>query len=213
MHSKKRLLRKSRLYVIIDKNTVKNKGPIAGIANKIKASRVDILQYRNKKSEKRIILQEAQALSRLFANNKTIFIINDYVDIAKIIGSDGIHIGQGDISIETVRRILGKDKIIGVSCHSLKQAIKAQNQGADYVSIGPIFPTPTKPEYKAVGLKLIKKIKGKLKIPFFAIGGINKNNINEILAEGAEGVAICRAVCQNKDIKSAVKNLKTALTL
>jgi thiamine-phosphate pyrophosphorylase len=190
---KKKSLKNSRLYVIIDKKTLKNK-PVLCIAAGLRGSAVSIVQFRDKGPGRKSALKEAQSLADFFGRTKTIFIINDYLDIAKLVNTDGIHLGQGDTSIGIARKILGKDKIIGISCHSITQAQRAQEQGADYISVGPVFPTSTKPEYKAVGLKLIKKVKEKIKIPFFAIGGINENNLKEVIASGAERIVVCRAL-------------------
>jgi thiamine-phosphate pyrophosphorylase len=193
MNSKKRLLKKSRIYAIIDKE-LSRKIPVSALARKLKDSGLDIIQFRDKISKKKDILKEAILLSKLLANSNTIFIVNDYPDIAKISDSDGIHLGQTDTPIETARRILGKDKIIGISCHNLKQAKEAQTEGADYISIGPVFPTPLKPGVKPLGLKLIKKAKKEIRIPFFAIGGINQDNIGRVLSAGARRIAVCRLV-------------------
>lgn len=204
MKLKKRLLKESRLYIIIDKK-ISGKRSIFSIANKIKTQGADIIQLRDKESKKETIIRDALGLRRLLLNTQNLFIINDYVDVAKIVDSDGLQLGQYDISIEIARRILGRDKIIGVSCHNLKQAIQAQNRGADYISIGPIYSSLTKPEYKSIGLDLIKRLKGKIKIPFFVIGGINQDNINKILLLGVNRVALCRAILQAKNISSSVK--------
>lgn len=206
MNLKKKLLKESRLYVIVDKE-VSGHRPIFNIVSKIIDSGADIIQLRDKASKKESLLKEAYKLRRLLINTKTIFIINDHVDIAKIVDSNGIHLGQNDLALGIARRLLGKDKIIGKSCHNLKQAIEAQKSGADYISIGPIFSTPTKPEYKAIGLDLIKKLKEAIHIPFFVIGGINESNINDILSLGLKRVAVCRAVCQAKNISLAAKKL------
>lgn len=197
MKSKKKLLEESRLYAIIDKKICGEKSAL-GLAAKIKNKGADIIQYRDKGSDKKGILKVAFALKKILYN-KSLFIINDYLDIAKMSDCDGIHLGQQDSSIYIARRILGKDKIIGVSCHSLTQAVRAQSEGADYISIGPIFATPTKPEYPPIGLGLIKDIRKKIKIPFFAIGGINQDNINEIASYGIKRIAVCRALCQRND--------------
>ncbi|MDP3731546.1 MAG: thiamine phosphate synthase [Candidatus Omnitrophota bacterium] len=210
MSWKKRLLKESRLYVIVDK-TVSGRRPIFNIVNNIKDTGAGIIQLRDKESKKESILKEAYKLRQLLTGTKTIFIINDYIDIAKIADSDGIHLGQNDLSVHTARQLLGKDKIIGVSCHNLNQAIRAQKNGADYISIGPIFSTPTKPEYKAVGLDLIKKVKKAMHIPFFVIGGINEHNITSVMSEGIKKVAICRAICRAKDILFTIKKLSKIL--
>lgn len=205
------MLKKSRLYAVLDKTVLKNSGLIFNKAEEIKNSGVDIIQYRDKESKKETVLENARNLKKILASAKAMFIINDYLDIAKLVDSDGIHLGQKDASVKTARRILGNDKIIGVSCHSLNQAVKAQNNGADYISIGPIFSTPTKPGYKAVGPDLIRAAGKKIKIPFFVIGGINENNIGEVSSIGAKRAAVCRAICRAKKARLAVKKLRAIL--
>lgn len=133
-----------------------------------------------------------------------LLIINDWVDVAKEIDADGVHLGQGDTPIREARVILGDDKIIGKSTHSLKEALEAQREGADYVGIGPIYPTSTK-DYKPIGVDVIKQLKGKLKIPFVAIGGINKDNIDEVVQAGATNVAMISALTEAADLKETVK--------
>lgn len=196
MKSKKKLLKRSRLYVIIDKGTLKKRKSVFGAVSKIKNLGVDIIQLRDKESNKETVLRDAYALRRLLLNTKTIFIINDYIDIAKIVDCDGIHLGQDDTPVEIARQILGDDKIIGVSCHNIREAFKAQTKGADYISIGPVFKTALKPKLKTVGLNKVREIIKKIKIPVFAIGGINEDNISEVLSTGAKRVAVCRAVCR-----------------
>jgi thiamine-phosphate pyrophosphorylase len=210
MKSKKMLLKGSRLYLIIDKK-ISGRNSIFDIVTKIKGPGVDMIQFRDKQSNKKDILKNAFLIHKLLLNTKKLFIVNDYLDIAKIIDSDGVHLGQADTPIEIARRILGKDKIIGISCHNLKQALLAQNRGADYIGIGPIFATPTKPEYEPIGLDLIRALKEKIKIPFFVIGDVNLNNISRILSTGAERIAICRAILQAKNIPCAVKDFSRIL--
>lgn len=201
----------SRLYVILDKNILKNNSLFAA-ANKLRGSKVAIVQFRDKQSPKQDILKAVFKLRKTIQNSKTIFIINDHLDIAKIADTDGLHIGQDDISIERARRILGKDKIIGISCHSFKQALTAQKKGADYISLGPIFPTSTKPEYKPIGLNLLSKIKQKIRIPFFVIGGIDGTNLKHILDYGAGRIAVCKAVCQTKNIKETLRKFNKVIS-
>lgn len=198
MSWKKKLLAASRLYAIIDKQVARPRSVFA-LARKIKRNQYQIVQLRDKQASIDKFIQEARVLSELFKKKKVAFIINDDLAVAKIVDADGIHLGQKDLSIRVARKILGKDKIIGVSCHSLAQARQAQANGADYISIGPVFATPTKPEYKPVGLGLLKKVKGKIRIPVFAIGGINHKNLNQVLASGIKRVAACRAVSKGND--------------
>jgi thiamine-phosphate pyrophosphorylase len=210
MISKKRALRESRLYVVLDKETCAKRAVIS-IARQIRGSGSGIIQLRDNVSKKEEILKAGFVLKKLLADSKVLFIVNNYIDIAKIVDSDGFHIGQDDISMEAARSILGKDKIIGVSCHTLKQACDAQSKGADYISIGPIFPTPVKPGYKPVGTSLIEKVKKEIKIPFFAIGNINQFNIDSVISRGATRVAICRAIIEAKNIPATIKLIKKRL--
>ena len=131
MKLRKKLLEESRLYIIVDKEACGRRSLI-DTALKLKGPYCVIAQLRDKRSDKRSILRDALRLRNLFLNTKTIFIINDYLDIAKIADADGIHLGQGDSSIETARKILGDDKIIGISCHSLKEALEASKNVAHF---------------------------------------------------------------------------------
>lgn len=205
MKLRKLLLKKSRLYLIIDKKASRRRS-IFDVVSKVMGLGVDIIQFRDRESKKDDVLRNAFLIRNLLFNSQKLFIINDFLDVAKIVDSDGLHLGQDDTPIEIARSVLGKDKIIGVSCHNLKQALNAQQRGADYIGIGPVFATPTKPEYEPIGLDLIKALKDRIKIPFFAIGDINLNNIGRILSAGAKRVAICRAILQAKDISSAIKD-------
>ena len=215
MSLKKKLLKKSRLYVIIDKK-VCGKRKLFAIVNRIKNQGIGLIQQRDKISNKETVLRNAFILRKLLLSNKPhsvrpLFIVNDYLDIAKIVDSDGIHLGQDDLSIDIARKFLGKDKIIGISCHNLKQAIQAQKRGADYIGIGPVFSTATKPGYKPVGLNIIKKVREKIKIPFFVIGGINAGNLNKVKSSGGSRIALCRAVCRSRDVLVTLNNLKSLL--
>jgi len=204
MKPKKDLLRKQRLYLIVDKKISYNRNIPAMVA-RIKGSGAGIIQFRDKQSNKESIVKEALLLRKALSNTNTLFIVNDYLDVAKILNCDGLHLGQEDSSLGIARKILGPDKIIGVSCHNLKQALKAQEEGADYIGFGPVFPTTTKPRIKkTTGLNLMKKLKKRMKIPFFAIGGINKSNINEVLSSGTDKVAICSAILKAKNIPSEI---------
>ena len=209
--SKKKLLAKSRLYVVIDKQ-VAGKLPVSNIADRIKHSGVDIIQLRDKSSKKEEVLRDSFLLHKSLADTKIIFIINDYLDIAKAVDSDGVHLGQEDVPIPIARNILGKDKIIGISCHNLKEALRAQSEGADYLGIGPAFTTSTKPQAKkTISASLINKLKQKINIPFFVIGGINQDNINKVVSAGVKRAAICNAILKAKNISREAKFFSGAL--
>ena len=194
------------LYGIIDRESIGLKS-LERIAKECLRSGIRIIQYRDKSRESQGFYQNARLLKKIIAD-KALFIINDRADIARLVDSDGLHLGQDDLPIEAARRIIGRDKIIGKSCHSLKQAILAQKEGADYISIGPIFTTPTKPDYPVVGIALLKSAIEKIKIPITAIGGIDKTNIGLVRASGARIIAVVRAICQARNIPRAVKELE-----
>ncbi|MBI4708564.1 MAG: thiamine phosphate synthase [Candidatus Omnitrophica bacterium] len=210
MKLRKRLLEKSRLYVILDKKLL-NKFSLKDTVKKLSSSKTDIIQLRDKFANKKTLLKEAAETQRFLNKTNTLFIINDHIDIAKIADCDGLHLGQRDLSLKLARKILGPDKIIGISCHNLKQALKAQNEGADYIGIGPIFKTATKPEYAPIGQEILKKVNKNIKIPYFAIGDINIKNIETVVKKGAKRIAVARAVLKTKNINNAVKNLSQKL--
>ncbi len=206
MKLKKNLLKTSRLYLILDKSTIGNCS-LKDIYSIVSNRYVDVVQLRDKKSAKSDVLDLAIRLSKGLSQSKTLFIVNDYVDVAVASGADGLHLGQNDLSLKRARKILGKNKIIGISCHNLSQALQAQNDGADYIGIGPIYATATKPEYKPIGLKVLGKLKDKIKIPYFAIGDVQEGNIKEITASGARRVAVCRAILKARNPKEAARQL------
>jgi len=184
---------------VLNRPFFKDADSLVSAARKISRATDVIIQLRDKESAKSEILKTAQALKKTLRQSKSIFIVNDHADIAKLVDADGVHLGQSDLPVEAARKLLGKDKIIGVSCLNLKQAILAQDQGADYLGLGAIFSTETKPESAPWGLKRLKALKNKIKIPIFAIGGINETNIKEVLSLGVHGVAISRAICSAPD--------------
>lgn len=212
MKSRKRLLRKSQLYLILDKQAF-GKRSLKNIYSAACAGKIDLIQLRDKQSPKSVVLSLAIKLAKRLNRSKTLFIVNDYVDLVVPSGADGLHLGQDDLPINEARKILGKDYIIGISCHSLKQALKAQEEGADYIGIGPVYRTATKPDYQPIGLKTLSRLKDKIRIPYFAIGDIGLKNIKEIIAAGAKRVAVCREILKAKNQKEAAKQLSKILRL
>lgn len=203
------MLLKSRLYLVLDKDFC-YRGNISGLFRQVNKVGVDLVQLREHASSDRDFLKHAKIIKRI-CSRQTIFIINNRLDIAQLINADGLHLGQSDLPIRQARRILGKNKIIGISCHNLIQALKAQVEGADYISIGPVFRTQVKPDLKSINLKLIKMIKKRIKLPLFAIGGINHSNINRVFSSGIQGIALCRAICCAKDVKQATLELRNLI--
>ncbi len=206
-------MRDFRLYVIIDRKVcLRRKGrDLVYAAREAIAGGADVIQLRDKESAAGEIVETGRAIRKAVGKDNVIFIVNDRPDIALAVGADGVHLGQDDLPVMAARSILGKDKIIGLSTHSLEQAAEAQNSGADYIGVGPVFSTPTKPGYKAVGLELIKKVKNISRVPFVVIGGIDESNIDDVIAAGGSRVAVVRAVCAAEDIREAAKRLKDKL--
>jgi len=206
MSWRKKLLKESRLYVILDRKITRGR-PLKKTAKELISSQAKIIQLRDKESDKTTVLKEALLLRGFFSDNRLLFIINDYPDIAKIAGADGVHLGQGDLSVAAARRLLGKEKIIGVSCHNLAQAQKAKREGADYIGMGPVFSTETKRiKRKKIPLSLINTVNKKIKLPVFAIGGITPENFSVLKRAGINRVASASAIFRGKNISAAVKN-------
>lgn len=174
------------LYVIIDRELLGARD-IVKFAEKLVSSGIRIIQYRDKVSP----LENSLKLKKL---GIPVLIINDYPDIAKEIDADGVHLGQQDMDIAEARAILGKEKIIGRSTHSLQQALEAQQQGADYIGIGPVFHTDTKKGAAPIGLDVVREVVQQVSIPVVAIGGINLDNIDKVLSTGVTRVAIASAI-------------------
>lgn len=151
----------------------------------------DIIQLRCKDISKNEILNKAQEAKKLAEEFQKPFIINDYLDIAQIVDADGIHTGQDDISIAEIRKLWSPDKIYGRTTHSLEQGVIAREQGASYVSVWPIWATPTKPDREAIGFEYLSRV-SELGMPFVAIGGVNHENISEILPYKPPMIAVVR---------------------
>lgn len=204
--NKKQKLSRVNLYLIADKKICRDKRIEEVVIQAIEGG-AQMIQYRDKESSDREFLEIASVLQNICENRKTLFIINDRVDIAAYLKSDGVHLGQDDLPLKIARKILGPDKIIGVSAENIEQAKEAEKHGADYVGIGPIFDTSTKNIEKPVGLEIIKQAKKHLKIPFFPIGGINLENTDQIVHAGSKRVAVGSAVICVNDVKTAARCL------
>lgn len=172
------------------------------------AGGADMVQLRDKSLSARDLFQLAKVLQVLCDKTGALFILNDRVDVALAADVDGVHVGQEDLPLRVVRGMVGHRKLIGCSTHSTAQALQAAGDGADYVSCGPIFATPTKPDYAPVSKNLIKEYKTLLRIPFVAIGGIDAGNVNEVIAAGADRVAVVRAVSAAENIEAAARDIK-----
>jgi thiamine-phosphate pyrophosphorylase len=196
----------SGLYVILDRQFLAGRDEL-GMAGQVIEGGAKVIQLRDKQSKKRELLLVAQKLRELCSQAGVLFIINDYLDLAMAVDADGLHIGQEDLPLPVVRKELPIDKIVGCSVTTTIQATKAQNEGADYIAVGSIFPTKTKKEVTVVGVDILKELKRIVSTPLVAIGGINQNNVGEVVSAGADAVAVISAVLGEKDVRRAVQKL------
>jgi len=194
------------LYIITDSHLIGEED----FEQKIKevvSNGANVVQLREKNIPLTPFLKRAIRIRKIIPFKKSLFIVNDRVDIAVASQADGVHLGQEDFPLKDARKILGEDKIIGISTHSLKEAIEAEKEGADYIAIGPIFPTSTKANAGLPrGTEIISQIKEAVNIPVVAIGGINEGNVERVLRAGADGVAVISAIFKEKDAGLATRN-------
>ena len=181
------------LYVIIDTRLVR--GDIVKTAEDVIAGGADFLQLRAKDLSTREFIEAGTRLSRICKRNRIPFVVNDRVDIALALDSDGVHLGQDDMLVSAARKIYPQGKLIGLSVHSLEEAAKAKEEKPDYIGVGP------------VGTDFIRKIKSEINLPLVAIGGINAENMEEVIAAGADAAAVCSAILSADDVKAATGKL------
>jgi thiamine-phosphate pyrophosphorylase len=205
-YSRRQKLHDARLYLVTS--------PCEQLFSVVEAALkggLTLVQYRDKNTDDITRLANAQKLRQLCRDRDALFIINDRVDLAVAVDADGVHLGQQDLPIEIARQILGPGRIIGKSTTNPQEMESAIAQGADYIGVGPVYETPTKPGKAAAGFEYIRHAVQHSSVPWFAIGGIDTSNVSEVLAAGAERVAIVRAIMQAENPTSAVKDLLSKL--
>ncbi len=169
----------------------------------------DMIQLRDKEMSDKDLFDLSLKLQQICKKYNVCFTINNRVDIADISDSDGIHLGQKDLPVWYARKVLGDNKIVGISASGYDKVIEVNKLPVDYIGCGAIFPTKTKPEANVRGLEVLKRIKqAKIGKPIIAIGGIDKTNVAEVIRAGADGVAVVRAVCGAQDIKKEAQEIK-----
>lgn len=169
---------------------------------------IKIIQYRAKNKDTREKVKEAKEIRELCKKNGVLFIVNDNIDIALLVDADGVHVGQEDMHPDDVRKLLGNDKIIGLSTHSPEQGMAAfKNLNVDYIGVGPIFPTTTK-DTVPVGIEYLEYAVNNLHLPFVAIGGIKAHNIDTIISKGAQRICLVSEIVGNDDISRFVAELQ-----
>jgi thiamine-phosphate pyrophosphorylase len=189
-----------RLYAITGEQFHPGRGLVEVMEEAILGG-VDIIQLRDKSGDKASVLEKAKALRELTRQYGVTFIVNDYIDIALEVDADGIHLGQGDVPLLEARQMVG-DKIIGISTHAIGEALLAEQQGADYIGVGPIYPTATKVDVvDPVTIAYVRQVVREVNIPFVAIGGIKLHNVDEVIEAGATRICAVSEIVGSADVK------------
>ena len=197
------------LYAVTDRAWTKGRTLLEQIEDALEGG-VTCIQLREKELDDAAFFDEAIKVKALCQKYKVPFIVNDSVEVAVKAGADGVHVGQDDLPLCEVRKMCGKDMIIGVSAQTVAQALEAEQNGADYLGVGAVFPTSTKKDADAVSLETLKEICSSVSIPVVAIGGISKANMAELKGSGIAGVALVSAIFAAEDIKAECCVLKKA---
>jgi thiamine-phosphate pyrophosphorylase len=194
-----RTLHKCRLYGIVDLGYVEE-SDVADVVERMIEGGVDLIQLRGKGKSLDELADCAARLHELTTGSAAPLIVNDHADIARHVPVEGVHVGQDDDSIDVARRKAGRQILLGKSTHSVEQAIAAQREGADYIGFGPIFATPTKPDYPPIGVSDIRRVHEEVSVPIFCIGGINVDNLRSVIDAGAKRVVMVSALLKAHNI-------------
>ena len=189
-----RALRDCRLYGIIDLSYIPRVRDCSRIAERMVTGGVDLIQLRGKGKSIDDLVNLASEIHEITAPSSTPLIVNDHAGVAARVPVEGVHVGQGDDSVLLARQKAGRDLIVGKSTHNLVQALAAQGEGADYIGFGPIFATPTKPDYGPIGLSAISQVHLDVGVPIFCIGGIHIDNLQQVIDAGAKRVVMVSAL-------------------
>ena len=208
--AKWRSYKEARYYFITDRG-LSRQGNAADVRDAI-AGGVRIVQYREKVLPLRDRVEEARVVGAMCREKGVTFLVNDRVDIALAVEADGVHLGQDDMPLDDARRVLGDDRIIGVTARDAGEALRAQERGADYVAASPVFSTQTKADAgEAIGLEGIRRIRAGVDLPIVAIGGITRENARRVIEAGADCVCAISAVVGKEDVRGAVVDLLRVL--
>jgi thiamine-phosphate pyrophosphorylase len=205
------LFHSAPLYAILDTAARPDLAPRAVLDALLRAG-VRAVQYRHKGVLNEARWEECAALARRTAESGGCFFVNDRADVARLCGAAGVHVGQDDLPPEKVRLFAGREMLIGYSTHSLEQAARALRLPIDYIAVGPVFPTSTKPDPDpVVGLELIRQVRALTTKPLVAIGGITLENARQVLDAGASAVAVIRDLLAARDIEARARQFLAAL--
>ncbi len=196
------------LYLCTDRSIMSDTSIEECVEKSLKGG-VSVVQIREKDCSGKEFLQIAKSVKEITRRYDVPLIINDRVDVAIAVGADGVHVGQDDLPCAIVRSMVGEDMIIGVSASSLTEALKAQQDGADYIGVGAMFATDTKTDAKVVTMEELDRIRREVSIPIVVIGGINKTTLPDFIGKGIDGIAVVSAIVSQNDVESAARELKS----
>ena len=198
-----------RLYVLVTESLCRR--PWQEVIRSAAEGGADCFQLREKDGGDRELIERACAFCELCHDCEALCLINDRADIAVACGADGVHVGQGDIEVAVARRVVGAQRVVGISTHSLEQAQTAAAQCPDYIALGPMFSTPLKPEHEVVGPSTLAEVRKHTALPLVAIGGIDADNVSQITAGGGACVAVCSAIIAADDPAEAARGIRSQL--
>lgn len=193
-------------YLVTDRLMCGGRSLLAVVESALRGG-VNVVQYREKEAGTRRMVEEAGALNELCRRYGVLFVVNDRVDVALAVRAPGVHLGQEDMPLAAARELLGPGVIIGVSASSVREAVEAEDQGADYIGASAVFATPTKKEAPALGLSGVAGICRAVSVPVVGIGGLHTGNAALVMATGAGGVAVVSAVMAAADPEKAARSL------
>lgn len=196
------------LYAVTDRRWLKEGETLVTRTEEAIDGGVTFVQLREKDLDEENFEREGRELKELCRKRGVPFVINDNVELAAKLDADGVHVGQSDMEALDVRKIIGEDKILGVSAQTVEQAVTAEKHGADYLGVGAVFPTGSKDDAAEVSFDTLKAICAAVKIPVIAIGGITEENVTELSGSGICGIAVISALYAKEDIKSAARKLR-----
>jgi thiamine-phosphate pyrophosphorylase len=205
-----RKLSDCRLYGILDLSYV-NTADAARVTEAMIEGGVDLIQLRGKQCSLDELADLAVRLHEVTSRFATPLIVNDHAEIAAKVPLEGVHVGQNDDLIDVARKKTGRNVLVGKSTHNFEQALATQREGADYIGFGPIFATPTKPDYQPIGLKQIDSVHRNVALPIFYIGGIKIDNLEQVIAAGARRVAIVSGLLKAPNIAEYARACKKLL--
>jgi thiamine-phosphate pyrophosphorylase len=201
-----------KLYLITDRRLFRDLPSFFSAVEEALKGGADALQLREKDLEIRELLKLAYRLRDMTNTYGAQLFVNDRVDVALASDADGVHLGEGGMPAFAARKVAGRRMLIGVSTHGIRQAMQAEKDGADFITLGPVFETPSKMRYgRPLGVDILRKAAGRFSVPFFAIGGISRERVGEVMQAGSHGVALISAVLASEDIKTETEEIMRLL--